>query len=114
MARVPLGNAARAIRRVASGIGCSSSGRNDIRLLLPTLVGAREQLSRSADQAPAEFATSVTVGNGPVRRGVPATHTVELTLAARRPLPPSYGGQGQRSPEHPAGDPGHHPRRAAW
>src|SRR4051794_22751306 len=59
MAKVPLGNAARATRRVASGIGCSSSGRNDIRLLLPALVGAGEQPNRSADQGPAEFATSV-------------------------------------------------------
>src|SRR3954453_23982392 len=59
MAKVPFGNAARATRRVASGIGCSSSGRNDIRLLLPALVGAREQPNRSADQGPAEFATRV-------------------------------------------------------
>src|SRR3954447_9525631 len=61
MAKVPFGNAACATRRVASGIGCSSSGRNDIRLLLPALIGAREQPNRSADQGPAEFATSVNV-----------------------------------------------------
>src|SRR3954447_3201568 len=60
MAKVPFGNAARATRRVASGIGGSSSARNDIRLLLPALIGAREQPNRSADQGPAEFATSVT------------------------------------------------------
>src|SRR3954447_4765312 len=70
MAKVPFGNAACATRRVASGIGCSSSGRNDIRLLLPALVGAREQPNRSADQGPAEFATSVNVGSGPVSLAV--------------------------------------------
>src|SRR3954453_9592564 len=114
MAKVPFGNAARATRRVASGIGCSSSGRNDIRLLLPALVGAREQPNRSADQGPAEFATSVDVGPTPgwrvgprsplghgCRRRVARPHpaivqssrpaaAVAAQSAAQPPAPPSH------------------------
>src|SRR4051812_7493979 len=88
MAKVPFGNAARATRRVASGIGCSSSGRNDIRLLLPALVGAREQPNRSADQGPAEFATSVTVGNRPFE-GTSSPGRRETLPAGVPPQPPT-------------------------
>src|SRR5689334_14798874 len=59
MAKAPFGNAARATRRVASGIGCSSFARNDIRLLLPALLGARKRPTRPTEQGPVEFATSV-------------------------------------------------------
>src|SRR4051812_37569783 len=83
MAKVPFGNAARATRRVASGIGCSSSGRNDIRLLLPALVGAREQPNRSADQGPAEFATSVKERCGPQRDGNLLTQLYNRSLTFR-------------------------------
>src|SRR3954454_23818209 len=65
MAKVPVGNAARATRRVASGIGCSSFARNDIRLL-PALLGARKRPTHPTDQGPVEFATSV---NTSVTRG---------------------------------------------
>src|SRR3954447_19013365 len=69
MTKVPFGNAARATRRVASGIGCSSFARNDIRLLLPALLGDRRRPTRPTDQGPVVFASSVTVGNGPSARG---------------------------------------------
>src|SRR5687767_15387000 len=68
--RVPLGKAARATRRVSSGRGVESSGWSDI----DRLTRATEWILNTADHAPDrftnppenDFATSVTVGAGPI------------------------------------------------
>ena len=102
-AKVPLGKAAWATRRVSSGIGCSSSGRNDIRLLLPALVGAREQPNRSADQGPAEFATSVNVGL-PEQEVLPRRAALPVRRLDREHLAPPSPVDPDRDLHRPAAD----------
>src|SRR3954470_12769419 len=68
--RVPLGKAARATRRVSSGGEVGSSGWSDIDQLTRAtgriLNTADHALDRFANPLKNDFATSVTVGAGPI------------------------------------------------
>ena len=67
---VPFGKAARAMRRVSSGTAGGACGRSDIASASNRGAHHRPQtldtLPRPRDHLAGEFATSVTVGNGPI------------------------------------------------